>query len=83
MSTWIEFRCENRTEPSAEGPGLKVGDRCLPNDNAGPMAMALDTRASILGVLSELDAEARQEGWKKTREGWICPFCVSVMNSVK
>lgn len=74
MATWIEFRCENRTEPSSEGRGLKVGDRCLSHDNAGPMEMAGDTKASILDTVRELEAEARKDGWKKTREGWVCPF---------
>lgn len=79
MGTWIEYRCENRTEPSAEGPGIKIGDRCLSSDNAGPMAMADDTRASVLEVIRELDEEALESGWKKTRSGWICPFCVKSM----
>lgn len=83
MATWIEIRCENRTDPSSEGRGLKVGDRCLSHDNSGPMDMAGDTRASILDTVRELEAEARNDGWKKTREGWVCPFCVKALNSAK
>lgn len=79
MGTWIEFRCENRTEPTADGRGLNVGDRCLSHDNIGPMEMACDTNTSILETVSELTAEARNDGWKKTRGGWVCPFCVKAM----
>jgi len=80
MGTWIEIRCENRSEPSAEGRGIKVGDRCYSNDNAGPMDMADDTRASVVETLRFLDADARDSGWKKTRAGWICPYCVIALS---
>lgn len=83
MATWIELRCENRAYPSSEGRGLNVGDRCLSHDNAGPMEMAGDTRANILETVRELEAEARKDGWKKTREGWVCPFCVKALNGAK
>jgi len=76
MGTWIEIRCENRSESSAEGRGINVGDRCYSHDNAGPMDMANDTRASVAETLRVLDEDAKSSGWKKTREGWICPFCV-------
>ena len=79
MGTWIEYRCENRLESSADGPGIKVGDRCFSDDNAGPKDLADDTRASVLEVIRELDEEALNSGWMKTRSGWICPFCVKSM----
>jgi hypothetical protein len=47
------------------------------------MEMAGDTKASILDTVRELEAEARKDGWKKTREGWVCPFCVKALNSAK
>lgn len=81
MGTWIEIRCENRSEPSAEGRGIKVGDRCYSHDNSGPMDMASDTRASVAETLRFLNEDARESGWKKTREGWICPFCVMALKS--
>lgn len=83
MATWIEFRCENRTEPSSEGRGINVGDRCLSHDNVGPMDTANDSRVSILETIRFLEKEARDGGWKKTREGWICPFCVKAMRAAE
>ncbi len=77
MGIWIEYRCENRTEPSSEGAGLAVGDQCYSRDNSGPMEMAGDTRASVIETLKFLDEDARGSGWVKTREGWFCPFCVN------
>lgn len=73
MGIWIEYRCENLSEPSAEGNHLR---RCASLDNSGPMRMtATDTRAAVLDALQELDAEAHRIGWKKSRTGWVCAFC--------
>lgn len=63
MGTWIELRCENITDPSAVGAGLLVGERCWSHDNSGPMAMACDTRASIVDVVRQLEAQALRTGW--------------------
>lgn len=75
MGIWIEYSCENRTEASAEGPGLKIGDQCLSRANSGPMEMAEDTQASVIETLRFLDDDARSSGWVKTRSGWYCPYC--------
>lgn len=80
MGIWIEYRCENRTA-SSSGDRLPEGKRCLSHDNAGPMDMADDTRESVVETLKFLDEEARQSGWKKTRAGWICPFCIEARKS--
>lgn len=74
MGTWIEFRCENRSEASADGASWP-GKRCWSHDNEGPMDMALDTRASVVETLQGMERHAIASGWKKTRDGWICPFC--------
>lgn len=75
MGTWIELRCEERSD-AVEGYGLEVGETCLSSVNAGPMGMANDTRESQVSVLRELEAEARSDGWVKRPAGWVCPFCV-------
>ncbi|MNJ50795.1 hypothetical protein D3C77_460820 [compost metagenome] len=80
MGIWIEYRCENRTEESS-GDSLPEMERCWSHDNRGPMEMASDNRAGVVAVLKALDEEARHLGWKKTREGWICPFCVNALHS--
>ena len=49
--------------------------RCYSLDNIGPMDMAEDNRASLLETMRFLEQEARGDGWKKTKDGWVCPFC--------
>ncbi|MFJ7794363.1 hypothetical protein [Pseudomonas sp. NPDC096950] len=80
MATWIEYRCENRFNKSS-GDSLPENERCYSHDNRGPMEMAEDTRASVIETLQQLDDEARSGGWKKTREGWLCPFCVEAIKT--
>jgi len=72
MGTWIEFRCENREEPTAEG---SEHDCCLSHNNAGPMEMAEDTRVDLIATVRQLEREAREAGWIRTNEGWVCPYC--------
>jgi hypothetical protein len=69
MAIWIELRCEKR------GAGSGGEDRCWSDDNSGPMDMAADDQRSVLAVLKDLQAQAKQSGWTKTREGWVCPVC--------
>lgn len=78
MGTWIELRCEQRSESSADGDGIK---RCWSHDNAGPMEMAGDTRASLIETMRNLEAQARSTAWKKTQVGWVCPFCAPLMKA--
>lgn len=79
MGTWIEFRCENRGEPSADGHGEHHGQRCYSHINSGPMEIAEDTHASVLATLRKMAKQAREEGWVKTPDGWVCPFCVRTL----
>ena len=72
MGIWLEFRCENRSNPSASG---NLSDRCQSHDNSGPTEMAYETREGVLDALRCLGDEARHVGWKRTRYGWICAFC--------
>ena len=71
MATWIELRCENRGATCSP-------NRCLSDDNAGPMDMANDDQKSVLAVLKRLGDEARREGWVRTRDGWVCSVCNGV-----
>lgn len=73
MAIWIEYRCENMTESSANGDHRR---RCESLDNNGPMGMtAKDTREAVAVTLRSLDESAQDLGWKKTRDGWVCAFC--------
>lgn len=73
MATWIELRCENR------GTSTEDGERCWSDDNSGPMGMAGDTRESLLETVRDLEKDARDFGWQKTREGWLCTHCVAIV----
>ncbi|MDZ5605195.1 hypothetical protein SJI00_20700 [Pseudomonas sp. RP23018S] len=73
MAIWIEYRCENMNEPSAEGSHIR---RCESLDNSGPMGMtAKDTREAVAVTLRILDEDAVNYGWKRTPAGWVCAFC--------
>jgi hypothetical protein len=74
MGTWVELRCEERSD-EVEGVG-NIGERCFTADNAGPMGMADDNRADLLELMRSLEQDARDGGWLKKRAGWVCPFCV-------
>lgn len=75
MGMWIEIRCERRVEEASYG--LQGGGRCLSHDNVGPMGEAHDTRADVSALIQELEGQARNDGWVKTRKGWVCPRCYS------
>lgn len=75
MGYWLELRCENRDNPSANTSDGLTFKRCYSNDNIGPGELASDTRESVLEVWREIDRGAKQAGWVKTKYGWICPFC--------
>jgi hypothetical protein len=75
MGIWIEFRCENRSNPSSFAKPGAYRDRCWSNDNAGPMEMANETQADVIETLKYLMKTARETGWVKTKFGWICPYC--------
>ncbi len=75
MPVWMELRCDARSTPDAE---RREGDqRCWSHRNAGPMDLAADDQRSVLSVTRDLFAAAKAGGWKRTRDGWICPACVA------
>lgn len=74
MGTWIEFRCENRCEPSAENTPWET-DGCWSHRNAGPMELAEDTRVDLIATVRTMERQARGYGWIRTKEGWVCPYC--------
>jgi hypothetical protein len=80
MATWLELRCENRSTKSADGP---EGRRCWSDDNIGPMEMASDNRESLLETVRQIEQDARAMGWKKTRDGWVCPYCLGKLNGAR
>lgn len=63
MAVWLELRCDVR------------GRRCYSDMNNGPMALAKHSRAKVSLVLRNLETEACLDGWKRTREGLVCPVC--------
>jgi hypothetical protein len=86
MATWIEFRCENRDNPSAHATPKNWGERCDSHDNNGPMEMSNDNQKSIIATVQYLEREAKKSGWKKTKYGWICKYCAgrpTVMDELK
>lgn len=85
MPTWLEIRCENMGQTfdrvTEEPPktfheyAVTTSERCWSLDNSGPMDMACDDNASILQTMVLLRKQAKESGWKRTRDGWYCPVC--------
>lgn len=71
MATWMEIRCDVRAE--------RIGHdgRCFSEVNEGPMAMAGSTHAEVISALKMLANDAIKSGWKRTRDGWACPYCAA------
>lgn len=69
MSVWMELRCASR------GLDIPRTQQCWSDKNTGPMDLAADDRRSVSMVASQLFHEAKEGGWKRTREGWVCPNC--------
>jgi len=73
MGYWIEIHCDIK---SFGPPGeLHLNGWCSNESTSYPMGMAKSTRASYFKALKYLTEQAKGWGWKKTREGWICPNC--------
>jgi len=66
MSTWIEIRCSRM-----------VSYVCLSSRNEGPMAMAEDHVGNVHQRLQRLQKQAVNEGWKFTKDGLVCPVCLT------
>lgn len=66
----MELRCGRL------GDGDGNGERCLSADNNGPMIMASDTCKSASITATKLFTEAKENGWKHTKDGWVCPICL-------
>jgi len=76
MGTWIELRCENRDSKSSWGDGLGGrGNGCWSHINEGHGELALDTRADLLETMRQVERQAKEAGWVKSKFGWVCPFC--------
>lgn len=70
MGTFVELRCENHTEQCCKA-GIQMG------------RLAFDTQAGVLLTLNIVEANARKNGWRKTRQGWLCAYCAtSTLDSV-
>lgn len=79
MAVFISLRCEER----GEGRCKYSGTRCLSDDNDDPWVMADDTKKSAAACMSELFADAKKSGWKKTNGGWVCPNCQKYTEEIK
>lgn len=69
MPIWIEIRCSVFN---------LQGLRCWSADNNGPMQASGEGKMSIRSTLVNLNTEAKRTGWRRTRDGWVCPACVKV-----
>jgi hypothetical protein len=50
---------------------------CWSNNMAGPMELCAEDHASVAMTIRDMNADAKKCGWKRLREGWVCPECLS------
>lgn len=72
MSIWMELRCELRGEGRRDD-----NNPCQSDDNSGPMLMADDTKKGASVTAGDLFEEAKNAGWERRKEGWVCPGCIA------
>jgi len=83
MGIWLEIRCENLANPSSKRQPDAWEKQCFSHTNSGPMAMAGDTKTSVIQTLRTIEIAARETGWLKTKYGWICPYCAAQPSALK
>ena len=71
MSYWLEILCDVRTS----GQNRSYEAHCYSDRNANPGTLSGNTTAERQAATRHLNAEAREQGWRKTGRGWTCPGC--------
>lgn len=66
MSWWLELHCD------AGGIGGHFPD-CASFKHDHPMAGS----SNLENLKKHLSSSAKEIGWKKTRQGWVCPKCAA------
>lgn len=72
MGIFMELRCELRGEGLPESSGV----RCWSDDNEGPMAHGFSSKKGAADCYGEIVRQAKEAGWKKKKDGWVCPNCL-------
>lgn len=72
MAIFMELRCELR----GDGRWEHSGTRCWSDDNDGPHSFGSDSKKSAADCYGEIVKQAKECGWKKRKEGWVCPNCL-------
>jgi len=73
MAIWIEIHCDVRWGGPCE-PG-RLEPFCATNNGDNPGALSSNPLARVHRALTNIKADAIERGWKKTKEGWVCPGC--------
>lgn len=69
MSYFVEIQCDHKLKG---GEGARYTDaKCHSFSNDNPHANSV--RAAW--AARRASERARQENWRKTRSGWLCPHC--------
>ena len=77
MGYWIEIICDVRT-PSENA---RYEAHCWSNRNANPGVLSNNTAGERSAAIRMMEAEARENGWRRRRSGWICPGCIAAQES--
>jgi hypothetical protein len=69
---WVEIRCLESVSPD-----------CFSAANNGPADTVSHVRAVMIRQVRKLEQEAVSDGWKRVKQGVICPECVKALDAAK
>jgi hypothetical protein len=70
MSFWLELHCDKLCDGKIDYMAA-----CRTHRNDNPAIGSLNTCSALLATKKHVEKSARSGGWKKTKDGWICPGC--------
>lgn len=81
MAIWIEIHCDVRSNgPPDRG---RLHPFCNSDRNENISGMTGNSRAVFLKTIRHLEKNAKSAGWVKTRDGWICSSCITMIRRLE
>ena len=73
MAFWLELHCD-----ILDGGDNKYGSpACYTEAADSPGLLVNSQNKHVLQGINVLRERARKAGWKLTKDGWICPVCLT------
>jgi len=77
MAFWLEIHCDARKTTDIGKPN------CITVNADNPGVLVNSQNKHILSGANILRETARKNGWKLTKDGWICHICAKAKNGPK